>query len=293
IRIWPKPWQPYALVMRLDRPIGIWLLFIPCLWGLSLGSGEGATRWGQVLLLAGAFALGAVMMRGAGCIWNDLTDRDLDRKVRRTASRPIASGKISPRAAWLAILCLVVPSFVLVLAMGSFALIFSLAALALIVIYPFCKRISWWPQAWLGMTFNWGILLGFAAQAQSWPSIGVWLVWGGAICWTIAYDTIYAHMDRQDDMLAGIKSTAILFGDKTRVAIGLFFAFALILWCGAAILLDLSGWSYGFFALAGCHAIWQCTKLAIHNPERCLSLFKANRDFGLLVTLAFAAGRFV
>jgi 4-hydroxybenzoate polyprenyltransferase len=280
--------QPWLRLMRLDRPIGAWLLYWPCVAGLILGAmaedrpfTEARDLWFLVL-----FGLGAVVMRGAGCTYNDIVDRDIDAKVARTRGRPLPSGAITVGGAWffLAAQCLV-GLFILV-QFNLFAIAVGAASLVLVAAYPFMKRITWWPQAWLGLTFNWGALLGFAAEAGR-IDLADALLYAGLAFWTLGYDTIYAHQDKEDDALLGVKSTARLFGARSRDWILGFYAasFALIL---AAGFIDHAGWPFAFLMLAaGGHLLWQVHTLDIADAEKCLKLFRANRETGAMIAAAF------
>jgi 4-hydroxybenzoate polyprenyltransferase len=274
----PAPWRPYARLARLDRPVGAWLLWLPCLWGLFLA---GRGQWAWVAL----FALGAVAMRSAGCVWNDIVDRDLDARVARTASRPVASGAISVPAARRFMLALVAVGFLVWLALGTAAKLVALASLALVAAYPFMKRLTWWPQAWLGMTFNWGALV---AAAQATGTLPAWAIalWAAGVAWTLAYDTVYALQDIEDDAVAGVRSSARALGRNVRAGVRLFAALAsgllaLALWLRLpdplAPLASLP------FAL---HLAWQASALRPADPAVALRLFRANRDAGLLAAAA-------
>ncbi|HEY0266481.1 MAG TPA: 4-hydroxybenzoate octaprenyltransferase [Rhizomicrobium sp.] len=286
----PARLRPWLQLMRLDRPIGTWLLFWPCVFGLFLGAAADERRfveWRDLYYVL-LFGIGALVMRGAGCTFNDIVDRDIDAKVARTRGRPIPSGAISTRQAalLLALLCLV--GLAILLQFNGFAAGLGAASLLLVAAYPFMKRITWWPQAWLGLTFNWGALLGFAAQTGR-LDLGDAMLYAGLIFWTLGYDTIYAHQDREDDELIGVKSTARLFGQDTRKWILRFYAaaFTLIL---AAGFTEHTGWPFAFVMLAaGAHMLWQVRRLDIDDTGNCLRLFRANRETGALIALAFAA----
>jgi 4-hydroxybenzoate polyprenyltransferase len=280
----PERLQPYAVLARWDRPIGSWLLLLPGWWALALAPG-----WPDLRLVA-LFALGAVAMRGAGCVINDLIDRDLDARVERTRQRPLASGRLGvPQAlAFLALQALV--GALVLLAFNRFAVVLALASLPLIVIYPLMKRITWWPQAFLGITFNWGALVGWAAATGELAAPALWLYAAGFF-WTLGYDTIYAHQDKTDDALIGIKSTARRLGAATPRWLWGF--------CGVTlVLLAAAGWSAGLspgfylllLAVAG-HFAWQIRTLELDDPRSCLRRFRSNRDLGLLVCLAILAGK--
>ena len=275
--------RPYLRLARLDRPIGSWLLLLPCWWsvGLAAVSAHRAIDWWHALL----FFIGAFAMRGAGCTWNDIVDRDLDARVERTRSRPIPSGQVSvARAAAFLVLQALIGLAVL-LQFNRATIFIGLASLVVVAIYPFMKRITYWPQIVLGLAFSWGALMG-------WPAIfgtldpPALLLYAGSISWVIGYDTIYAHQDREDDALIGIKSTALLFGERTRPMLALFFA-------AAVVLIGWAGWSAGgglVFAIGllafASHLAWQVFRLDINDPALCLALFKSNRDAGLILFAA-------
>ncbi len=280
--------RPYLRLMRLDRPIGTWLLFWPCVFGLALGGmAGGQTRHiGADLWFIALFAVGAIVMRGAGCTYNDIVDRDIDAQVARTRGRPLPSGAVSTRAAWifLALQCGV--GLVILLQLNRIAILLGASSLILVAIYPFVKRVTWWPQAWLGLTFNWGALLGFAAKTGhlAWPAF---LLYAACFFWTLGYDTIYAHQDKEDDALIGVKSTALLLGANSRAWIGFFYLVALLLFLAAAEAAPPNLEFAGLLLLAAGHLFWQVFRLDIDNPERCLKLFRANRDTGAIIAAAF------
>ncbi len=273
--------RPYLRLARLDRPIGTWLLLWPCWWAIGLASG------GIWLLLL--FALGAMVMRGAGCTFNDIVDRDLDAQVARTANRPLPGGAISVPAAWIFLIAQCGVGLAILLSLNDFAIAVGVASLLPVAIYPFMKRITYWPQLFLGVAFNWGALLGWAAVTGTLAPPAIWLYLGG-IFWTLGYDTIYAHQDAEDDALIGVKSTALKFGARSRFAIAAFYAAALAMFA-------LAGWSAGtgwvfwpILGLAGLHLTWQAIALKSDNPDSCLRLFRSNRDFGAVLFVAILAG---
>ena len=284
----PEAIRPYLRLMRLDGPIGTWLLFWPCAFGLILGAIANERQfagWHDLYLLV-LFGIGSVVMRGAGCTYNDIVDRDVDARVARTRGRPIPSGAVSVRNAWLLLAGQCLIGMTILLQFNTFAIVLGASSLLLVAAYPFMKRITWWPQAWLGLTFNWGALLGFAAQTGS-IDVADAMLYAGLFFWTLGYDTIYALQDKDDDELIGVKSTALLFGARARDWIMGFYAaaFALILAAGFA---EHAGWPFAFVMLAaGAHLMWQVHSLAIDDPERCLRLFRANRDTGALIAFAF------
>jgi 4-hydroxybenzoate polyprenyltransferase len=277
----PRWSRPYLRLSRFDRPIGSWLLLMPCWWSAALAAGAAHTI-GQLPLVIVLFFVGAFVMRGAGCTWNDITDRDLDAMVERTRSRPIPAGQVSvPRAAiFLVVQALI--GLVVLLQFNRFAVATGIASLLIVAVYPFMKRITWWPQIVLGLAFSWGALMGFAVTFGRIDATAV-LLYAGSISWVIGYDTIYAHQDAEDDALIGVKSTALLFAARTHQALLVFYALAVIL-IGAALVLAGSG----FMAWAGlvvfaAHLIWQIKRLDISDPVVCLRVFKSNRDAGLLL----------
>ena len=279
----PAAVRPYLRLARLDRPIGSWLLLLPCWWSAGLAgmhAGHLPSGWHVLLFFIGAFA-----MRGAGCTWNDLVDRELDARVERTRSRPIPSGQVTVTQAAAFLLLQALVGLSVLLQFNGFTVLCGLASLAVVAIYPFMKRITYWPQIVLGLAFSWGALMGWpAAFARlDWPPLVLYL---GSICWVIAYDTIYAHQDREDDLLIGIKSTALLFQHNTRPMLASFYAAAVLL-IGTAGLMAGGGAVFviGIAAFAA-HLGWQVWQLDIDDPAHCLMLFKSNRDAGLLLFTA-------
>jgi 4-hydroxybenzoate polyprenyltransferase len=277
----PQWSRPYLRLSRLDRPIGSWLLLMPCWWSAALAAGLAHTI-GQLPLVIALFFLGAFAMRGAGCTWNDITDRDLDAKVERTRSRPIPAGQVSVPQAFAFLVVQALVGLAVLLQFNRFAIMTGIASLAIVAIYPFMKRITWWPQIVLGLAFSWGALMGFAVMLGRIDAAAVAL-YAGSIAWVIGYDTIYAHQDAEDDALIGVKSTALLFGARTQSALIVFYALAVVL-IGAALALAGAGWPawIGLAALAA-HLVWQIRRLEISDPALCLRLFKSNRDAGLLL----------
>jgi 4-hydroxybenzoate polyprenyltransferase len=277
----PQWSRPYLRLSRLDRPIGSWLLLMPCWWSAALAAGV-AHKVGQLPLIVALFFIGAFVMRGAGCTWNDITDRDLDARVERTRSRPIPAGQVSvPQAAAFLVIQALIGLAVLV-QFNRFAVMTGIASLVIVAVYPFMKRITWWPQIVLGLAFSWGALMGFAVTLGRIDAAAL-LLYAGSIAWVIGYDTIYAHQDAEDDALIGIKSTARLFGARTRAALMVFYGLAVVL-IGVALALagaGLPAW-IGLAAFA-VHLAWQIRRLEISDPALCLRLFKSNRDAGLLL----------
>jgi 4-hydroxybenzoate polyprenyltransferase len=294
----PAVTRPYLRLSRADRPIGTWLLLLPCWWGLLLAMvADGQARWFDLWIFAGC-GLGAVLMRGAGCTWNDITDRHIDGSVARTASRPIPSGQVTAKQAlaWAVVQCLV--AFLILVTFPPMAIALGVLALAPVAIYPFAKRFTWWPQIFLGLAFNWGALLAWTAHSGSlgWPALLLYL---SGMAWTLFYDTIYAHQDKEDDALIGVKSTARLFGEETPKWLARFLV-ATVALMGAALVLAapegnimalvvliLGPWAMGW------HMLWQMRRLKLDDHDRLLSLFRANRDAGLLPVLFFAGALLV
>ena len=281
----PPAWRPYLLLARLDRPIGAWLLFLPGLWGILLaGAGLARSAW-----LIALFAVGSVVMRAAGCVVNDLWDRDIDRLVARTAARPLASGALRPRQALAFLAVLLAVGLAILLQLNPLARALGAGSLLLVGLYPLAKRVTWWPQLVMAFTFGFGAPLGYAAAAGRID--GAWAaVYGAAILWDLGFDTIYAHQDREDDALAGVKSTARLFGTRTRPFLAACYAAALALLALAGWLGGLGAWFYPALALPGALLGYQVTALDIDDPAGCLRLFRLNREVGLAVALALLIG---
>ena len=290
----PQALRPYLRLSRADRPIGTWLLLLPCWWGLLLAMGHSGRASLADLWIAIGCAMGAWLMRGAGCTWNDISDRDIDGQVERTASRPIPSGQVSTKQAamWMGLQTLI--AFAILLTFNGPAILMGVISLLPVVIYPFAKRFTWWPQVFLGIAFNWGALLAWVAHTGSlgWPPV---LLYIAGIAWTLFYDTIYAHQDTEDDALIGVKSTARLFGDNSRywlrgfmVASVLLMMIAVIAALAAsanmlALVVALGGvWFFGW------HMAWQLGRFKPDDPSICLQLFRANRNAGLIPVLFFA-----
>ena len=273
--------RPYLRLSRLDRPIGSWLLLIPCWWSAALAAVAAHASAPSLLRLV-LFFIGAFAMRGAGCTWNDIVDRDLDKSVERTASRPIPSGQVSVRqaAAFLVLQALV--GLAVLLSFNGFTIALGIASLVIVAVYPFMKRITYWPQIVLGLAFSWGALMGWAA-AFGRLDLPALLLYAGSISWVIGYDTIYAHQDREDDALIGIKSTALLFGPRTKPMLALFYGVAVVL-LGAAGYTAGAGlvFALGLIAFAA-HLGWQIARLDIADPDNCLAVFKSDRDAGLIL----------
>ena len=275
--------RPYLRLARLDRPIGSWLLLMPCWWSLGLAgmrTEHFPSVWHIVLFFIGAFA-----MRGAGCTWNDLVDRDLDGMVERTRSRPIPSGQVTVAQATAFMVAQALVGFLVLVQFNRFTVFAGLTSLLVVVIYPFMKRVTYWPQIFLGLAFSWGALMGWPAVFGRLDAPAL-VLYAGAISWVVGYDTVYAHQDRQDDLLIGIKSTALLFGDNTRPMLAGFYA-------GAVVLIAVAGlmagggliFLLGLIAFAA-HLTWQVMRLDINDSAHCLKLFKSNRDAGLILFAA-------
>ncbi|MEM7177273.1 MAG: 4-hydroxybenzoate octaprenyltransferase [Pseudomonadota bacterium] len=280
-RFAPEVTRPFLRLSRMDRPIGTWLLLIPCWWGIALAAAASGWRWVDLWLFA-ASALGALLMRGAGCTWNDIQDRDIDAEVDRTQSRPIPSGQVSLTDAHLWLVAQALFAFVILLTFNSAAIWWGIAALVPVAIYPFAKRFTWWPQAVLGVAFNWGVLLMWAAHSGGIGLAPLYL-YGAGIAWTLHYDTIYAHQDREDDAIIGVKSTARLFEEDTVLFLWIFtgvFAVLAIL----AVLFAEAGWAsvIGVLAMAGFMA-WQTRETNIDDPQTCLEVFRATRWGGFML----------
>jgi 4-hydroxybenzoate polyprenyltransferase len=296
-RFAPAITRPYLRLSRADRPIGTWLLLIPCFWGVALAaaaSGDGFRAWD--LWIAAGCTIGAFLMRGAGCTWNDITDREFDAAVARTKSRPIPSGQVTVKqaAVWMGLQAAL--AGLILFSYNAATIGLGIASLVLVVIYPFAKRFTWWPQVFLGLAFNWGALVAWTAHSGS-LAVPAILLWLSGIAWTLFYDTIYAHQDKEDDALIGVKSTARLFGDKNSKAwLRGFLVAAVVLMTAAALLallpqnpspaklaLSLVGiWGFGW------HMAWQLARLDTTDAGKCLTLFRTNRDAGLIPALFFA-----
>jgi 4-hydroxybenzoate polyprenyltransferase len=284
-RLLPESFKPYARLMRLERPIGWWLLLLPCWWGLELAQmarGGGLPNLWFALLMF----VGAVIMRGAGCTLNDMADRDFDARVARTILRPIPAGQVSMRQAGAFLAAQGLAGFVILLQFNRYTVWLGAASLAIVAIYPFMKRITYWPQVVLGLAFNWGALVGWSAVMGQ-LALAPLLLYFGGIAWTLAYDTIYAHQDKDDDLLIGVKSTALRFGKSSVYWIGGFFALALALvdaavWLAGGHLIAHIG-----IAVAALQAAWQIAHFNADDAARCLTLFRSNRGFGLIIAAAF------
>jgi len=273
--------RPYLRLARLDRPIGSWLLLIPCWWSSALAA-VAAHAWAPSLAHIVLFFVGAFAMRGAGCTWNDIVDRDLDASVERTRSRPIPSGQVSLAQAALFLVLLALIGLAVLMTFNRFTIALGIASLGIVAIYPFMKRVTYWPQIVLGLAFSWGALMGWAAAFGS-LALPPLLLYAGSISWVIGYDTIYAHQDREDDALIGIKSTALLFGPRTKPMLVVFYTIAVVLLAAAGFAAG-GGivFTLGLCAFAG-HLAWQIARLDITDPDNCLAVFKSDRDAGLIL----------
>ena len=283
-RYLPAWLRPYGVLARWDRPIGAWLLLWPCWWGQALAPGY-PSLWLAFLFLIGAFA-----MRGAGCTINDMTDRDLDSKVERTRNRPLASGALTPLQALLFLGAQLLVGLAVLTQLNVNAVLVALAAMPLVVAYPWMKRITWWPQLFLGITFKWGALVGWTAATGSlgWPAVFLYVA---GIFWTLGYDTIYAHQDKADDALIGVKSTARRLGSATPVWLYGFYGASLLLLAVAGTMVGMGWLFYVALLPVAVHFIWQITTLDIDDPDNCLARFRSNREAGLLVMIALLAGK--
>lgn len=275
----PPRLRPYASLMRLDRPIGTWLLYWPCAWSVALAGVGG--RWDLFLW----FGLGAFATRSAGCVYNDIVDRDLDVKVERTRLRPLASRRVSLRSAWILIGLLCLLGLIVLVQLNVTAAIIALVSVAPVAAYPFMKRITWWPQAWLGLVFSWGALVGWPAVTGSFEWVAL-LLWFGSIAWVVGYDTLYAIQDIEDDALVGVKSSARRLGDKAPIGVAICYALAVLLW-GAAIWTVRPDWlALATLVPAALHLANQAVRADPKDGELALQLFRSNRTCGLLVFLA-------
>lgn len=285
-RVLPRALHPYMYLMRLDRPWGAWLLLLPCWWSVALAADGG---WPDVKMLV-LFAIGAFIMRGAGCVMNDIADRDFDGQVARTATRPLPAGDVTLVQAILFLALLGFVGLAVLLQFNAFAVAVGVLSLATVIIYPYMKRFTYWPQIFLGLSFNWGALLGWAAVTGH-LSAAPGVLYLGGILWTLGYDTIYAHMDKEDDILVGIKSTALKLGAATKPWLVAFYAGAIILVGVSGWLAGTGVWMYPALIPAALHAAWQIVSVDIDDPKSCLVRFKSNRDFGLLIFAAVVVGQ--
>lgn len=287
----PTGLRPYARLARLDRPIGTWLLLLPCWWSLALAwrADPSVISMGGLLWLYMLFGAGALVMRGAGCTINDLYDRDIDVKVARTSDRPIAIGAVSVPMALLFLAVQMAIGLLILLQLNEFSRWLGIAVLGLVFTYPLFKRITYWPQAVLGLTFNWGALLGWAAVngELSWPPV---ILYAAGFAWTLGYDTIYAHQDKEDDVLVGVKSSALALGARTSHYLYVFYAVALVGITTAGMLAGLEVWFLAVMVAGAGHFYWQVRDLDTENSANCHAKFLSNRDFGLIVAAAILVG---
>jgi 4-hydroxybenzoate polyprenyltransferase len=287
----PAAFRPYAQLMRLDRPIGWWLLLLPCWWGLVLAQ---ISQGGSVphFWYAALFLLGAIIMRGAGCTLNDIVDRNIDANVERTRTRPLPAGLVTVKQASLFLCAQLFCGLLIVLQFNFLTVQTAISSLAIVAIYPFMKRITYWPQLVLGLAFNWGALLGWLCVVNGF-SMAAFFLYAGGVFWTLAYDTIYAHQDKDDDVLIGIKSTALKFGGATPFWLSLFFVCALLCLDASLWLVNAPWPAHVGIAGAALHAIWQIVLFDGNNSARCLQLFRANKMFGLIILAGLLIGCFV
>ncbi|MGV8995321.1 MAG: 4-hydroxybenzoate octaprenyltransferase [Parvibaculaceae bacterium] len=282
----PAVARPYLKLARADRPIGTWLLLWPCLWSIALAG----TPWPPIGMMV-LFAVGAVVMRGAGCTFNDIVDRDFDGRVERTKGRPLPSGAVTLTQAFVFLAVQLLVGLGILLSLNGTAIALGFASVLLIIVYPFMKRITYWPQAMLGLVFNWGALMGFAAVTGVVTLTPV-LLYAGAIFWTIGYDTIYAHQDKDDDALIGVKSSALKLGAKTGAALWVFYGAMIAGLLATGYVSHMGFIYYAGVVGAGAHLVWQIRALDIDDEAKCLKLFRSNREFGLIVFVAIVAGKF-
>ncbi len=282
----PSSWRPYAMLARLDRPIGIWLLFLPGLWSILLAAPTNQSAAWLILL----FGLGSLVMRSAGCAVNDMWDRDMDRLVTRTSGRPLASGALRMRQATGFVAVLLSLGLIILLQLNGLAQALGVGSLALVALYPLAKRVTWWPQAVLGLTFGWGAPMGYAAAAGHIDAAAL-LLYAAAFAWILGYDTVYAHQDREDDALIGVRSTARLFAGRTRPFLTVCYAATIGLLALSGWLAGLSAWFFLALVLPAALLAWQVVTIDIDDPRGCLLRFKLNREAGLLVAAAILAGR--
>ncbi|MFK7839466.1 MAG: 4-hydroxybenzoate octaprenyltransferase [Bdellovibrionales bacterium] len=287
IKTLPKLYKPYALLARVDRPIGVWLLALPGLWGIWLASDDFTLR---AVGLSCLFLVGAFVMRSAGCVINDIWDRDLDRRVERTKGRPLAAGDVSLKQALMFLLALLGVGLLVLMQMNATTIMLGFLSLPLIFAYPLMKRITFWPQAFLGLTFNFGVLMGWSAMTEA-IGLPALLLYVGAIFWTLAYDTVYAHQDIEDDMKIGVKSTAIRFGEASKVWVSVFYLLALkcmvLAFCAVQPLAALA-----LLPVAG-HMVFQIISWKPENAKSSLKVFQSNRDCGFLILAAALVAAFI
>jgi 4-hydroxybenzoate polyprenyltransferase len=283
----PAPWRPYLRMIRADRPIGTWLLLWPCWWSTALAAVAAGDSVPNPWYLA-LFAIGAFVMRGAGCVYNDIVDKDVDAAVARTRSRPLPSGQVSVTAAKIFMLALSFTGFLVLIQFNPFTIVLGIASLGIVAIYPFMKRITHWPQAVLGLAFSWGALMGWAAVFGRLDLAPV-LLYVACMAWTVGYDTIYAHQDKEDDALIGLKSTALKFGERTKPWMVLFYGVALAGIAAAGLLAGAGPVFLAGLAVGAAHLVWQTATLDVNDGDNCLKRFRSNRDFGAIIFVALVA----
>lgn len=287
----PPAWRPYLRLARYDRPIGFWLLALPCWMGLALANIGSGFGWND-LYYAALFGIGAIAMRGAGCTYNDIIDRDLDAQVARTANRPLAAGTVSLKQAWLFLGAQCLVGLIVLVQLPLLAILVGLGSLLLVAAYPFMKRITWWPQAWLGLTFNWGVPVAYTAAAGQ-IDLAMIALYASCVFWTLGYDTIYAHQDSEDDALVGVRSTARLFGTASPYWVAGFYGLAAILAGLALYLSTATPFIVPLFALYSAHLFNQVRLMNIEDGAHCLSVFKSNRTTGALLVATLSLGAFL
>ena len=282
----PRAWQPFLILARADRPIGTWLLFLPGVWGILLARPALPDAVWMIVL----FAMGSIVMRAAGCVVNDLWDRDIDRMVTRTAGRPLASGALRPRHALVCLLVLLLLGLGVLLQLNHLAQLLGVASLLLVGLYPLAKRVTWWPQLIMGFTFGFGAPLGYAAAAGrlDWACV---LLYSATILWDLGFDTIYAHQDREDDALIGVRSTARLLGERTRPFLAVCYGGTILILAAAGFVAGLNAWFFVCLVLPAALMGRQIVQLDIHASAVCLTLFRANREVGFAVSLALWVGQ--
>jgi 4-hydroxybenzoate polyprenyltransferase len=279
----PKFIRPYLKLARLDRPVGTWLLLWPCWWSLALADpGLVADKPLYYIYLLVIFGVGALAMRGAGCTYNDIIDRDFDGKVERTKSRPIPAGEVTVKQAWVFLVFQCLVGLIVLLQLGTFAIGVGLASLILVAAYPFMKRVTYWPQAWLGLTFNWGALVGWATIKGT-LSASPLILYFGCLFWTLGYDTIYAHQDKEDDAMVGVKSTALALGSNTKQWLWVFYGVFTISLFLSGLLANAGVIYYISASVAGLHLGRQILMVDIDNPDTCLKIFRSNIFFGWII----------
>lgn len=283
----PEYARPYLRLARLDRPIGVWLLLLPCWWAVGLAEVAQERPYPSPWLLI-LFAIGAAVMRASGCAYNDYIDRDYDAQIARTASRPIPSGQVAPAEALAFAIVCALAGFIVLIQFNAFTIQLGIASLLLVAVYPFLKRYTYWPQIALGLAFNWGALVGWSAVTGS-LALPAILLYCGSVLWTIGYDTIYAHQDKEDDLMVGLKSTAIRFGDDTMTWVGGLYAGAVALWLAAGFLAGTHLIYFTAVVLASLQMAWQVMTLDINDPPNCLRRFRSNRDVGIVIFLGLVA----